>query len=97
MSILKHTEKSITFQMRDELVLVEPYGKDAIRVRATRNNTISDQCWTLLPPTEDSATVTEIHRDRIALENGSMKAEVCRVWGGYRIHFYKNGNRITIS
>ena len=94
MSILKHTEKSITFQMRDELVLVEPYGKDAIRVRATRNNTISDQCWTLLPPTEDSATVTEIHRDRIALENGSMKAEVCRVWGGYRIHFYKNGNRI---
>ena len=94
MSILKHPEKSITFQMRDELVFVEPYGKDCIRVRATRNNTVSDQGWTLLPPKEDDATITQINNDCICLENGIMKAEVCRVWGGYRIHFYKNGKRI---
>lgn len=94
MSILKYDKKSVTFQMRDELVLLEPYGRDCIRVRATKNNTVKDENRTLLPPGEDNCTITQVNNDCIVLENGNIKAEVCRVWGGYRAHFYKNGVKI---
>lgn len=94
MSILKHTNDSITFQMRDELVLIQPYGSDCIRVRATKNNTIKDSNHTLLPPSTDCASIHVITNDCMTLENGNLKAEIFKVWGGYRINFYKNGKKI---
>ncbi len=51
-------EKYIGYTARDEIVRVEAYGKDRIRVRSTRNGSFSEESWTLLPPLSDECTVT---------------------------------------
>lgn len=51
-------KKRLVFQRRDELIVIEPYGKNCLRCRATRNNVVSDEKWTLLEPvTEDACKV----------------------------------------
>ena len=39
----------IQFTRRDELTVIEAYGKDCIRCRLTRNGKLSGENWTLLP------------------------------------------------
>ena len=39
----------VTYERRDELTVIEAYGKDCLRCRSTRNSKISDENWTLLP------------------------------------------------
>ena len=48
MSIVTTSEKTIGFTMRDEIVRIEAYGKNCLRVRSTRNTYFSDEKWTLL-------------------------------------------------
>ena len=43
-------EKRLVFQRRDELLMIEPYGENCLRCRATRNNKFSEEKWTLLDP-----------------------------------------------
>ena len=48
MSIITKTDNGIIYKLKDELVCIEAYGRDIIRVRITRNSTLSDEKWTLL-------------------------------------------------
>lgn len=41
-------EKRLIFQRRDELIVIEAYGENCLRTRATRNNKVSEEKWTLL-------------------------------------------------
>lgn len=86
-------EKYIGYTARDEIVRVEAYGKDRIRVRSTRNGSFSEESWTLLPPLSDECTVTG-NGERGVLTNGCLSAEVVKMWGIYHIIFYKNGMEI---
>ena len=47
-------KNSLTFQRRDELVVIEAYGRNCLRCRATRNATVSDEKWTLLDPVTEA-------------------------------------------
>ena len=60
----------------DEVVWMEPYGPNVIRVRASRSLRIAEQDWTLLPPLESEAKIT-VSEQEAAIENGKKK-----VWGG---------------
>lgn len=86
-------EKYIGYTARDEIVRVEAYGKDRIRVRSTRNGSFSEESWTLLPPLSDECTVTG-NEEKGVLTNGCLSAEVVKMWGIYHIIFYKNGKEI---
>lgn len=59
MSIITKTDNGIIYKLKDELVCIEAYGRDIIRVRITRNSTLSDEKWTLLD-VEDCSFETEI-------------------------------------
>lgn len=67
---------SICFQRREEVAVIEPYGPDCIRLRSTRNRTVSDETWTLLPPrpTPDAEVVLEGHTARLC--NGRIEVTV---------------------
>lgn len=67
---------SICFQRREEVAVIEPYGPDCIRLRSTRNRTVSDEAWTLLPPrpTPDAEVVLEGYTAR--LRNGRIEVTV---------------------
>lgn len=43
MSIITKTDNGIIYKLKDELVCIEAYGRDIIRVRITRNSTLSDE------------------------------------------------------
>ena len=86
-------ENNITFSMRDKLVRVEPYGKDSIRVRASRNTVLSDETWTVIPPSEMQCDITG-DEDKAVLTNGSLSVELTKIWCDYQLVFYKNNKEI---
>ncbi len=95
MSIIKANEKSLSFEMRNEKVLIEAYGKNCIRVRGTRNIVISDEKWTLLDALDDDNTVTEQTDENSAyLKNGDISVTLRKVWGGYQLIFANKDREI---
>ena len=72
-------KNGILFEMRDELVFVEPYGPDCVRVRATRNAQLSEEKWTLLDAEACETRIIMESEDRAYLCNGKLKVEVSRV------------------
>lgn len=78
-TITKH-KNGILFEMRDELVFVEPWGEDCIRVRATRNSKLSDEKWTLLDAEPDDSHVEVIDDGKVVLYNGKLRAELTCGW-----------------
>lgn len=89
-------EKRLVFQRRDELVVIEPYGANCLRCRATRNSKISEENWTLLPPaTEDSCRV-EGDEKFASITNGDIKVtlEAGMPWYGGIICYYRKDKLI---
>ena len=61
-----------------ETLVVEPWGRDSIRVRATMRGDVLDTDWALLPPragSHDDVTI-EIHDGGATLCNGTIRAEL---------------------
>lgn len=94
MSIIKNDNGKIIFKQQNELICIEPYGENCIRVRATRNNVFSDEKWTLLPQGEDNSIITEENEDSCTMSNGMLSVNICKIWGGYRITFLRDGSVI---
>lgn len=90
MSIITKTDNGIIYKLKDELVCIEAYGRDIIRVRITRNSTLSDEKWTLLD-VEDYSFETEITEGKASVTSGILRSEICDLpWGAYMLSFYKN-------
>ena len=90
MSIITKTDNGIIYKLKDELVCIEAYGRDIIRVRITRNSTLSDEKWTLLD-VEDCSFETEITEGKASVTSGILRSEICDLpWGAYMLSLYKN-------
>ncbi len=72
MSKISVKNSSIIFETRDELALIEPYGENCVRVRATRNSKLSDERFTLLPPENDNAYAKLEDDGTAVLKNGKL-------------------------
>ena len=89
-------ETSIGFTMRDELVRIEPYGENRIRVRSSRNNELSDESWTLLPPQKSPCTIRG-NSEWAELKTGSLSVEITKIWNDYKLVFRKNSIEILCT
>ena len=79
--------KRIFWEGEGDLMVLEPYGKNALRFRSTKSLHIDyDLNWTLLPPGEDEATV-EVRDDKAILRNGRIYAEV---FGDGSVDYYND-------
>jgi len=70
-------EDRIAWRMGDETFMVEPWGPDALRVRATRNATFTEEDWALVEP-ELAQVTTEVGEEKATVTNGLLAAEVSR-------------------
>ncbi|MBP3542180.1 MAG: hypothetical protein J6K72_10290 [Clostridia bacterium] len=97
MSKITATDRSVLFQMRDQMILFEPYGPDTIRVRATRNGTFSDESWTLLPPLPSGEVTAFTDGQTASLTVGSLKMELWMIWNQPHYRFLRDGKEILHS
>lgn len=69
-------EKCIVWETEGEVVYLEPYGPDTVRLRASNNLQVDFSLnWTLLPPEPDQA-YTEVVDDCAVLKNGKIMAAI---------------------
>jgi alpha-D-xyloside xylohydrolase len=66
---------AITWKGAGETVVVQAWGANSVRVRATRQGDVLDSDWALLPPVP-SEVKTEAHGDTARLHNGGIIAEL---------------------
>ncbi len=94
---IKIDGKKLVFQSQYELMVIEPYGENIIRVRSTINRTLNDQVYTLLPPTSDRAVCTKIDENSAFIKNGMLKVEANVQNGRCVLTFYRSGKKILKS
>ena len=70
------SERSLLYERRDETILIEPYGENCIRVRATRNRTFSDNRWTLSKPADCQVETISQAAHKASLRSGRLTAEI---------------------
>ena len=88
--------KSVIFRRRDEVTVIEPYGKDCLRCRSTRNARVSEESWTLLPPATEDACVIEGDEKFVTITNGMVSAtlEAGNQWYGGVVTYYRKGEPV---
>jgi alpha-D-xyloside xylohydrolase len=78
---------------KGEVVWIEPYGENIIRVRASKNLRIEANDWTLLPKNHD-ASIIEIHSDQAILTNGEISASINN---SGQLCFYNSKNEVLLD
>lgn len=70
-------KNKLFYRYDDELLSIEPYGKDILRVRSTKLNEIPDKHGALIPKNFDSLkTEIEIMDKTASITNGDLKATI---------------------
>ena len=97
MCIITIKDEAILFERRDETVLIEPYGDDCIRVRASKNSRLSDERWTLLEPVKAASCEISGDQKRATMKNGMVSVTVSTTndWGGELV--FKREDRVILS
>lgn len=93
MGIISIKNGGLFYTARDENIIIEAYGENCARVRASRNTRISDERWTLLPP-QDCRTEVYIEEGKGILKNGELTVILSEYWAGFRIEFQKKGKAV---
>lgn len=93
MGIISTKNGGLFYTTRDENIIIEPYGNNCARVRASRNTRISDERWTLLAP-EDCQAEVQLEENRGILKNGSLTVVLTKYWSGFQIEFQRNGETV---
>ncbi|MBQ6321891.1 MAG: family 31 glucosidase, partial [Lachnospiraceae bacterium] len=73
-----------------ETVWIEPWGKDSLRVRATKRNRMEDQNWALLDPAPCDAEI-RISEHEAEIQNGRIRAVMTDAG---KIFFYNDSGRL---
>jgi alpha-D-xyloside xylohydrolase len=78
----------LVWRFKEQILWVEPWGKDSIRVRATTLAEMPQRDWSLLPPAKSSPKI-KIAGDAATLVNGKLTATIDAKSG--RVRFFKSG------
>jgi len=90
MGILSAKGNRIIFQKRDEIAVLEPWGKDCLRFRATPNSKISDENWNLLAQPETECSI-KIDEEKATIVSGKISADIYK---SGKVVYYKHGKEI---
>jgi alpha-D-xyloside xylohydrolase len=66
---------SLIWRKNHETVLIQPWGKNSLRIRSTISPEIVDTFWALLNPDTLKPRI-EVHNDNALIENGKIKAKI---------------------
>ncbi len=90
MGVFIKNENKIIFQKRNELAVIEPWGRDCLRFKASPNARLSEENWNLLPGPDTECTI-EIDEKKAVITNGKLSAEIDT---NGKIVYYKNGKEL---
>ena len=76
MGKIRIEDKRLVFQRKDELTVIEPYGRDCLRCRSTKNGRISDEKWTVLEPATQDECVVSGDEKKATIVNGMVSAQI---------------------
>ena len=76
MAILGRIGNRLSREEDHEILWIEPWGPDALRVRATKGPSMPDENWALIPRPAQSRI--EIADGRASISNGAIRAEMAR-------------------
>ena len=90
MGFLTVTGNRIIFQRRDEIAVIEPWGKNCLRFRSSPNARLADEDWNLLPQAE---TVNSVMKEngKAVITNGKITAEM---HDSGKVIYSKNGREV---
>ena len=91
--MLRKENNRLIFHYDAEEMWIEPWGADAVRVRATKNCEMPDENWALLKP-EDSACSITVSEDGADLVNGKLKVHVT---GRGKITMYNQDGKLLLE
>lgn len=86
--MLRPEEQKIIYHYDAEEVWVEPWGENAVRVRATKNAAMPEENWALLPQPKGQAQIFS-EDDHAVLRNGKLEVRVSK--GGKITMYNQNG------
>lgn len=91
--MLRKENNRLIFHYDAEEMWIEPWGADAVRVRATKNCEMPDENWALLKP-EDSVCSITVSEDGADLVNGKLKVHVT---GRGKITMYNQDGKLLLE
>ena len=92
MAILKQDGNRLVLRKDTELLWIEPWAKNSLRVRAVRHIDVPDENWALLPQENPGEAVITIENGEGTIQNGKITARI-NIAG--MIYFYgENGKPI---
>ena len=77
MSIIKAEQGMLTIRCNNEIVWIEPWGRDALRVRACKQSQMPEEAWALENKGEFAAEI-EAGQEGGYIRNGKLTAKVSR-------------------
>jgi alpha-D-xyloside xylohydrolase len=89
--VIKENDGRLYWEYDNEKLLIEPWGKNSLRVRVTHNHTFIDEPWALLDPEEYRANIKVIEPKR-----GEKCTEASIINGKISAHLSSDG-RITFK
>ncbi len=91
--MLKQIDNRIIFHYDAEELWIEPWGRDAVRIRATKNANMPEDNWALLSP-EDAACEVDISKTGAMLKNGKVKVYITH---GGKIMIYNQKEELLLE
>jgi alpha-D-xyloside xylohydrolase len=80
----------LVWRFKEQILWLEPWGRDSLRVRATTLPEMPLRDWSLLPPEKTSARIS-IGKDCARVVNGRLTATIDAKSG--RVRFFKSGGK----
>ncbi len=84
----------LVYKSDSELLIIEPWGHDGLRVRVTPNSEVADNAWALTEPVAQPADSTiTIDDDEAVIRNGKISASISDIYTqpGYLQFFRHTG------
>ena len=69
----------LVFRYGFEEVWIEAWGKDAVRVRATKSRPMKEEAWALTEPIEQTKSSITVEEDGARLSNGKIYAAISKL------------------
>lgn len=89
----KEENQKLYYRYDSERVIIEPWGENSLRVRATRMPQMPTEDWALIKPESTQAKV-EIEKYQASITNGKIKAVINRIG---KITFYNQKGELLLE
>lgn len=95
-SLFRIEGSRLVYECNYEILWIEPWGADSLRIRGTKRAAIMQEDWALLPQTECVASRVTVSEDGLTAEirNGNITAKVA---AGGKIIFYNKEGKLLLE